>query len=865
MTLAREGAKYNIQANTIAPLAASRMTETVMPPDVLKNMKPEFVAPLVMYLCHETTEESGALFEAGAGFVAKLRRERSKGAIFKADNSFLPGAVASKWQQINDFSNCDHPTSIMDVDWMDILEKAKQIPSNPRKADLRFDGRVVLVTGAGGGLGRAYAHLFARLGASIVVNDLGMSPNGQAKAADVVVQEITQLGGKAVANYDSVEEGEKLVETAIRTFGKIDIVVNNAGILRDKSFTRMSDNDWDLVYRIHLRGTYKVSKAAWPYFLKQKYGRIINTASAVGLYGNFGQANYSSAKSGIIGLSNTLALEGAKKNIIVNTIAPNAGTRMTATVMPPDMVEALKPDYVAPLVAFLAHESNSSTGGVFEVGSGWVSRVRWQRTGGYGFPINVKLTPEAIRGKYNIISNFDDGRATNPATTQDSIQQVFENFANAQSGPSSEESTAAVKVGPQAFTYTERDSILYNLGIGAKRTDLNLVYEDSDNFAVVPSFGVIPAFPLMFNFPMQEVVGTFNPMMLLHGEQYLEIKKPIPASGTLINEAKVVDVLDKGKGVILVIGVTSKDKSGDVVCYNEYSNFIRGVGGVGSKKGSDRGAATAANPPPQRDPDFVVKEATTKEQAALYRLSGDLNPLHINPDMAKMGGFDVPILHGLCSFGIATKHIFQKFANNDPSKIKSVKVRFAKHVFPGETLQTEMWKSDDGKKVIFQVRVVERNVLAITNAAVELNQGGSADVSKKSTGVSDMLPSVEGYKASPLFQQLAASLKTKSSAERTAQVKKVNSVFQFDLKNSKGGGSSWFIDLKNGEGSVGVGKVTKPECVISMSDEDFVSLASGKINGQKAFMSGKLKIKGNMMLATKLDGILKDAMKKSKI
>ena len=296
MTLSREGAKSNIKANTIAPLAASRMTEAVMPPEILQNLKPEFVAPLVLFLTHESTEEAGSLFEVGAGYVSKLRWERSKGAIFKTDATFTPSAVQAKWAEIVDFNGAAHPSSVMDVDWMDILEKAKSLSGNPQgNNELRFDGKVVLITGAGGGLGRAYAHLFGKLGASVVVNDLGTSATGQgaSKAADVVVEEIRALGGKAVANYDSVEDGDKLVETAIKNFGRIDIIVNNAGILRDKSFSRMSDGDWSLVHRVHLRGTYKVTKAAWPYFLKQKFGRIINTASAVGLYGNFGQANYS--------------------------------------------------------------------------------------------------------------------------------------------------------------------------------------------------------------------------------------------------------------------------------------------------------------------------------------------------------------------------------------------------------------------------------------------------------------------------------------------------------------------------------------------------------------------------------------------
>ena len=286
MSLAREGGRKNVLCNTIAPLAASRLTETVMPPDMLAALKPEFIVPVVAYLCHESSAENGSIFEAGAGFVAKLRRERSKGAVFKADATFTPAAVQAKWPEINQFNNPEYPGSIMDADWMGLLERAKSLPSNPAGKELRYDGKVAVVTGAGGGLGRAYALLFAKLGAKVVVNDLGSS--------DKVVDEIRAMGGIAVSDSNSVEDGDKVIDTAIKAFGRVDILVNNAGILRDKSFSKMTDQDWELVMRVHLTGTFKVTKAAWPHMLNQKYGRIINTASAVGLYGNFGQTNYAS-------------------------------------------------------------------------------------------------------------------------------------------------------------------------------------------------------------------------------------------------------------------------------------------------------------------------------------------------------------------------------------------------------------------------------------------------------------------------------------------------------------------------------------------------------------------------------------------
>ncbi len=615
---------------------------------------------------------------------------------------------------------------------------------------------------------------------------------------------------------------------------------------------------------IQTGGIYKTSRAAWAYMMEQKYGRIINTASAVGLYGNFGQTNYSTAKAATVGFSNTLAQEGAKFNIIVSTLAPNAGTRMTATVMPPEMVEALKPEYVAPLVAYLAHDTNRTTGGVYECGAGWISRVRWQRSGGYGFPVNEPLMPEQVKSKMSVINNFEDGRATYPLTPQDSITQVLNNV-NAKGGlgdggksvkgapgaaikgsaPTTIDLEAAKKLDlpPAKYDYTERDLILYNLGLGAKRTDLDLVYENASDFKVLPTFGVIPAFPSMMNFPFGQVLPKFNPMMLLHGEQYLELRSPFPTSGSLETTSKILDIQDKGKGVTVVLATTTRDtKTGKDICYNESTTFIRGVPGQGaSKTTQDRGAATAVNTPPVRKPDAVVTEKTTEEQAAIYRLSGDYNPLHIDPNMSKMGGFDVPILHGLCTFGIAGKHVLKQYGNMDPSSMSSMKARFVKHVFPGETLETSMWK--EGNTVFFQVKVLERNELVISNAAVVL---GGPSKSVKTEASMD----VEGFKSSKVFQQIKANMDARSKEERKKQVASVNGVFCMDVTNSEGKQAAWFIDLKSGEGAVGPGKPPKADLTISIADDDFVSLATGKLNPQKAFTSGKLKVKGNIMLGT---------------
>lgn len=344
----------------------------------------------------------------------------------------------------------------------------------------------------------------------------------------------------------------------------------------------------------------------------------------MGLYGNFGQTNYSAAKAALIAFSNTLALEGKRSNILVNTIAPNAGTAMTATVMPPEMVEALKPEYVAPLIGYLCHESSGETGSVFECGSCWISKVRWQRTGGVGFPVNKDLKPEDIQARWKDICNFEDGRATYPMTTQESFSAVQANFENVvgeskkSAGGVDVAAAKAAKFKPGVFEYSEKDVILYALGLGCKRTDLPFIYENSDKFVTLPTFGVIPAFAYQTqNVSFADFLPEFNPMMLVHGEQYTEIKKPLKTAGKLVSTGRIIDILDKGKGASVIIGVTSKDASGDVVTENEFTFFIRGSGGFGGQKDSERGEATAANTPPTRPADKVIREKVSEDLAAL--------------------------------------------------------------------------------------------------------------------------------------------------------------------------------------------------------------------------------------------------------
>ena len=278
-----------------------------------------------------------------------------------------------------------------------------------------FSGRVAIVTGAGAGLGRCHALELAKRGAKVVINDLGGARDGTGSgdaAANKVVDEIKAQGGEAVPNFDNVATiagGENIVKTALDAYGKVDILINNAGILRDKSFLKMEEENWDAVYAVHLKGAYCVSKPAFANMRQNGYGRIVITSSAAGLWGNFGQSNYAAAKMGLVGLSNVLRLEGAKYNIKVNIIAPMAGTRLTEDIVPPNVFEKIKVEYVTPGVLYMCSEQCEDTGFIINAGAGYFSRSAVLT--GPGAIIKGKEaipSPEEVMENWSKISSLDN-------------------------------------------------------------------------------------------------------------------------------------------------------------------------------------------------------------------------------------------------------------------------------------------------------------------------------------------------------------------------------------------------------------------------------------------------------------------------
>lgn len=729
-TLAKEGENYNIKANVIAPLARSRMTESVLPPHILEQLGPEKVAPLVLYLCSESnTSLNGEIFEVAAGFFAQIRWERSGGALFKPDDTFTPDSVAKRFDEIMNFDDSSKPAMLKNQypmmlnDYISLVEAAKTLPANDNSGapKVSVKDRVVVVTGAGAGLGRDYALAFANAGAKVVVNDF--------KDPLKVVEEIKAAGGEAHGDqHDVATQAKEIIDNVINKYGTIDVLVNNAGILRDRSFVKMTYEEWLQVQNVHLKGTYQLTRLAWPYFLEKKHGRVVNISSTSGIYGNFGQANYAAAKSAIIGFTRTIAIEGERANVKCNVVAPHAETAMTLTVFREEDKNLFPPKLVAPLLIFLASDDVPVTGELFEAGGGWIGNTRWQRAKG-AVSKNQHISPEFIESRLPDITDFSSG-TENPSTTTESSMAIL----NAVSGDDKndrddveavEAEVAAAyddndfnpaEMADPEFTWNDRDVLLYNIAVGARRKELKYVFENDIDFQVIPTFCHLPTFnSVKSQATFAVLLRNFNPMLLLHGEHYLKINKfPIPIEATVTTLYHPLAVTQKGSNTIVVQGSKSVDNStGETLFENEATLFIRNCEGDTKKYQERRAFATQPFNVPSTEPIFIKNIVTSDDQAALYRLTGDRNPLHIDPEFAAGAKFEKPILHGMCTFGLTAKVLLDRFG-----PFEEIKGRFTGIVFPGETMRVFAWQ--DGDVVTFQTHVVDRKTIAINNAAIKL-------------------------------------------------------------------------------------------------------------------------------------------------
>ncbi len=294
---------------------------------------------------------------------------------------------------------------------------------------IRYDNRVAVITGAGSGLGRSHALFLASRGAKVVVNDLGGAIDGSGastSAGEKVVAEIKAAGGEAIANADSVatpEGAASIIQSAIDNYGQIDILINNAGNLRDKSFAKLQPEDFDAVVDVHLSGSAYCTLAAWPHMKEAGYGRVVMTTSSAGLFGNFGQGNYAAAKMGVYGLMNALKHEGRKFNINVNTLAPMALTRMTEDIMSDKIKPLVKPEFVTPIVAWFCAEENTTSGDVVEAGAGYYAKVQIVEGAGVVLGAGEIPTPELIQENYDKITDMSQAAAFDSAN--DIMRHVF--------------------------------------------------------------------------------------------------------------------------------------------------------------------------------------------------------------------------------------------------------------------------------------------------------------------------------------------------------------------------------------------------------------------------------------------------------
>ena len=704
---------------------------------------------------------------------------------------------------------------------------------------LRFDGKVVIVTGAGAGIGRQYALFFASRGAKIVVNDLGGSVKGQGastSAADQVVQEIKSKGGVAVANYDSVEFGDKIVKTAMDAFGRVDVVINNAGILRDIAFQNMTPEDWNLVLKVHLQGTFSVSRAAWNVMRNQNFGRIINTASGSGLYGNFGQANYSAAKLGIHGLTLTLAKEGERRNIRVNTIAPVAATRMTETVLNKEMLGYLNPDNIVPLVAYLAHEDCQESGSCFELGGGYISKVRFQRS--HGVLFDLPFTPEDVKAKFEEIGDFSKENEY-PTSNADAFPRIMENVERQKNRPQRTQAPAQTQP-TQAAQPTSSGPALKSDKIFAL---MNSFLERGDGKKIVESLQATYLFEIT---PKKGApVAKSFVIDLKNGQgRVFEGKQQVDATFTMTDddfEQVCLGTLNPQtafmQGKMKIKGNMKKATlfTPELFPAPTPENFAKYA-----SSGSTQGTSTAKPTAP----------ATTAAPTASSGLKCEAIFNLMNSFLARGDGKDlVAKLQSTYMFEITPK----KGAPVAKSYIIDLKNGQGR-VYEGKEQVDAIFTMVDAdfeqvclgtlnpQNAFMQGKMkIKGNMKKATLFTPELFPPPTPENFAKYSSGAATTPSTpktggdSGLKSSKIFELMSMFL---SSGDGAKLVKQIDAIYLFEITPKKGApvAKRFVIDLKNGQGKVYEGTASNADATFTMADDDFEQVCNGKLNPQNAFM-----------------------------
>jgi NAD(P)-dependent dehydrogenase (short-subunit alcohol dehydrogenase family)/acyl dehydratase/putative sterol carrier protein len=655
-----------------------------------------------------------------------------------------------------------------------------------------LEGKVVVITGAGGGIGREHALACAREGARVVVNDLGGSRDGTGSGstmAEAVCAEIAALGGEAIPDFHSVTDYagcEAMIGAALQRWGRVDGLVNNAGILRDKTFGKLTPEEWDLVVEVHLTGTRNTIRAALD-ALKVHGGAIVNTTSYSGLIGNFGQSNYAAAKAGVYGLSRVLALELRKAGVTVNCVAPVAKTRMTEDISM--VADDWRADQISPVVVYLLSPlAKSVTGQVFGVQGQRIHLYEMKTNAGVEKPGSELWTPQEIHERFAEISAWEATAPALGASTDDVVTQVFSHFpagfkpnaapgwkANLQwvvSGGTNQtvrigDAGVSVEPGlqgsPTCTVKIDKDTLvaMFKGEIDPAKAfmsgkasadnmgDLMKLATAFDFSKVAAAFGAggrpaaPPATPAAeppkptgppigkryeggFHFvdraefqayaqaidddnpvyaeiapPMYHVRPFMGLMMklatdpeleldmvrLVHGEHAMTFHRPLRHGDVLQLRGTLRSLDEKSSGKVANFGLYGF-VDGELALEGTTSYFIRGK----SKESGEKKDARPVEPPPP--PTWTVAQPVPPDQASRYaEVSGDHNPIHIDENAAKAAGLPGVILHGLCTMALAQRDLVRRYGN-DPRKLTHLSVRFARPVFPGDTLTLQVWERD---------------------------------------------------------------------------------------------------------------------------------------------------------------------------